>query len=127
MFELYDTTDEIPEKENAKKLCKISASAAVSAFKVKAGKDLECAFSVEYKFEYKKEKSEKFVKSFEISKEKESCDAGVKVYVTRENQSVFEVSKALNVRPELITSQMEVSDCFEAGQKVFVYCPLNLV
>ena len=123
---VYETKFET-EKENAKKLCKISASAAVSAFKVKAGKDLECAFSVEYKFEYKKEKSEKFVKSFEISKEKESCDAGVKVYVTRENQSVFEVSKALNVRPELITSQMEVSDCFEAGQKVFVYCPLNLV
>ena len=123
---VYETKFET-EKENTKQLCKVSAIAAVSAFKVKAGKDLECAFSVEYKFEYKKEKSEKFVKSFEIEKEKNNLDAGVKVYVTRENQTVFEVAKALNVRPELITSQMEVGDCFEAGQKVFVYCPLNFV
>ncbi len=114
------------DKDETKILNKISATAAVSAFKVKAGKDLECAFSVEYKFEYKKEKSEKFVKSFELAREKEDTDAGVKVYVTRENQSVFEVAKALNVRPELIRLQMEVGDSFEAGQKVFVYCPLNL-
>ena len=122
---VYETKFET-DKESNKQLCKVSASSVVSAFKVKAGKDLECAFMVEYKFEYKKEKGEKFVKSFEIAKEKEDTDSGVKVYVTRENQSVFEVSKALNVKPELITSQMEVGDYFEAGQKVFVYCPLNL-
>ena len=70
---------------------------------------------------------EKFVKSFETLKEKTDADAGVKVYIVRENQTVFDVAKALNVSPELIISQNEVSDCFEAGQKVFVYCPLNYV
>lgn len=115
------------EKDFAKKLNEVKAVANISAFKVKAGKDLECAYQVEYHFGYDKQYSEKFVKSFEIVKKKDDTDAGVKVYVTRENQTIFDVAKALNVSPELITSQNEVTDCLESGQKVFVYCPLNLV
>jgi hypothetical protein len=88
---------------------------------------LESAFKVEYKINFEKESAEKFVKSYEILKEKTDVDAGVKVYVVKENQTVFEVAKVLNVSPELIISQNEVSDCFEKGQKVFVYCPLNFV
>ena len=122
----YETRFEI-SKEINKKLAKVSASAFVSAFKVKAGKDLECAFSVEYKFEYEKISELKFVKTYNILEEKELSEAGVRVYVTRENQSLFDVARALNVRPELISSQMEVKDPFESGQKVFVYCPLNIV
>lgn len=123
---VYETRFEV-EKELDKKLSNVSASAFVSAFKVKAGKDLECAFSVEYKFEYEKFKTLKFVKAYNILEEKKSSEAGVKVYVTRENQSLFDVARVLNVRPELIASQMEVKDTFESGQKVFVYCPLNIV
>lgn len=123
---VYETKFET-DKDIVKKLKNVESFASVSAFKVKAGKDLESAFLVEYKFEFEKENSEKFVKSFEVLQEKEVCDAGVKVYVARENQSVFDVAKALNVMPELITSQTEVDGCFETGQKVFVYCPLNLV
>ena len=123
---VYETRFET-EKDISKRLKGVKAVASVSAFKVKAGKDLESAFQVEYQFDYEKEHSEKFVKSFEVVKEKADSDAGVKVYVTRENQTVFEVAKALNVAPELIVNQNEVSDYFEAGQKVFVYCPLNFV
>lgn len=122
----YETRFET-EKELAKRLKDVQALASVSAFKVKAGKDLESAFSLEYKFEFEKETTERFVKGFEVIKQKINSDAGVKVYVTRENQSVFDVAKALNVKPELIKSQMEVDDFFEAGQKVFVYSPLNLL
>lgn len=114
------------EKDPAKKVKDVSASAVVSAFKVKAGKDLESAFSVDYKIDYEKESAEKFVKSYELKEEKINTDAGVKVYVTKDAQTIFEVAKALNVKPELILSQMEVDGIFEAGQKVFVYCPLNL-
>ena len=123
---IYETRYET-EKELTKKLKDVKASAVVSAFKVKAGKDLESAFQVEYQFEFEKERTEKFVKGFDIVKEKPISDAGVKVYVARENQTIFEVAKVLNVRPELIALQNEVGDCFETGQKVFVYCPLNVV
>ena len=121
----YETRFET-DKDISKRLKNVKAFASVSAFKVKAGKDLESAFSVEYKFDYEKEYSEKYVKGFERIKEKTNQDAGVKVYVVKENQSVFDIAKALNVAPELITSQNEVSDYFEAGQKVYVYCPLNM-
>lgn len=123
---VYETRYET-EKEISKHLKSTRASAVVSAFKVKAGKDLESAFQLEYEFEFEKEKTEKFVKGFEVVKEKNSLDAGVKVYITRKNQTVFEVAKALNVQPELISMQNEVGDYFESGQKVFVYCPLNIV
>ena len=122
----YETRFETA-KDLGKKPSGVEALVAVSAYKVKAGKDLESAFSVEYKFNYEKQTSEKFVKSFDLAQEKEKHDAGVKVYVARANQSVFDVAKTLNVRPELIKSQMEVNDYFEAGQKVYVYCPLNIV
>ena len=122
----YETKFE-NSKEITKKLKSVRALAQVSAFKVKAGKDLECAFKLEYEFEYEKQKTEKVVKSFEKTKEKHVSDAGIKVYVTRENQSIFDVSRALNVRPELVLAQNEVGDYFESGQKVFVYCPLNIV
>ena len=121
---LYETNFEA-EKDITKKVKDAKAYVSVSAFKVKAGKDLESAFQVEYVISYEKEYVEKFVKNFDRQKEKIDTDAGIKVYVTRENQSVFDVAKALNVNPDLITSQNEVSDYFEAGQKVFVYCPLN--
>ncbi len=121
----YETKFET-EKEISNLLKNAKASAVVSAFKVKAGKDLETAFQIEYEFEFEKSKTEKFVKSFDVVKEKINSDAGVKVYVARDHQSIFEVAKVLNVRPELIAMQNEVEDYFEAGQKVFVYCPLNL-
>lgn len=122
----YETHFET-EKEISKTLKNATASASVTAFKVKAGKDLESAFAVEYRFEYKKENSENFVKGYEEKQEKTDSDAGIKVYVTRENQTIFDIAKALNVMPELIKQQMQVEDVFEAGQKVFVYCPLNIV
>ncbi len=122
----YETRFET-DKDISKKLKEVKAFASVSAFKVKAGKDLESAFSVEYKFVYEKQYLEKYVKSFERLKEKDDQDAGIKVYVVKENQSVFDIAKALNVTPELVTSQNEVNDSFETGQKVYVYCPLNLV
>ena len=123
---VYETKFEA-DKEISKNIKNVKAFAAVSAFKVKAGKDLESAFKVEYKINFEKESAEKFVKSYDILKEKNDVDAGVKVYVVKENQTIFEVAKALNVSPELIVSQNEVNDYFEKGQKVFVYCPLNFV
>lgn len=121
----YETHFET-EKDLTKKLKNVEASGTVSAFKVKAGKDLESAFLVEYKFEFEKETNEKYVKNFDVSGEKKVVDAGVRVYVARENQTVFDVAKALGVMPELISAQTEVDGVFEKGQKIFVYCPLNL-
>jgi len=101
-------------------LCEI-----VSA-KVKAGKEIEVVFKANCHANLSNQISSVFVKSFEIADEKPIDDAGIKVYITKQNQTVFEVAKALNVKPELIYAQNEVDDIFEAGQKVYVYSPINL-
>lgn len=101
-------------------LCEI-----VSA-KVKAGKEIEVVFKANCHAVLACQISSVFVKSFEIADEKTDEDAGIKVYIAKQNQTVFEVAKALNVKPELIYAQNEVDDTFEAGQKVYVYSPINL-
>jgi len=120
----YETRFEA-EKDINKSVKNVVASVIVSAFKVKAGKDLETTFFVDYKYEFEKRSTEKYVKSYEIGQEKSGADSAIKVYVTKGEQTLFDVAKTLNVRPEIIADQNEVSDVFEAGQKVYVYSPLN--
>ena len=40
---------------------------------------------------------------------------------------LFDVAKSLNVRPETITSQNEVAEIFEQGEKIYIYSPVNLL
>ncbi len=93
--------------------------------KVKAGKEIEVAFKCACHANIAANSSEMVVKSFEIQDAKPVDLAGIKVYVTRDNQTIFDVAKALNVRPEIISAQNEVDDTFESGQKVYVYSPIN--
>ncbi len=121
----YDVKFET-EKDISKTIDRVVTTVMVSNFKIKAGKDLEVSFSVGYKLLFAKHSCEKYVKSFDVKAEKNQDDAAVKVYVLKDDQNLFEVAKVLNVRPEVILEQNEVDDCFEAGQKIYVYNPLNL-
>lgn len=121
----YDVKFET-DKDISKEVSKIVPTIAVSAFKVKAGKDLEVSLSLGYKVLYEKTNLEKYVKNFELKHEKVQDDSAVKVYILKEDKSLFEVAKALNVRPEVIAEQNEVDDVFEAGQKIYIYSPLNI-
>ncbi len=98
----------------------------IVSFKVKAGKEIEASFKVNYCASLMSMSVSPFVKSYEILGEKDTRDEGIKVYVVRENQSIFDVAKALNVRPALIEDQNQIDGGFESGQKVYVYSPINL-
>lgn len=115
------------EKDVKKQLKTVKTTANVSSFKVKAGKDLDCTMFVDFILEYQKTSSENYVKSFELKQDKITDDAAVKVYVTRANQTLFDVAKAINLRPEVIAKQNEITDVFESGQKIYVYSPLNTI
>lgn len=121
----YDVRFET-EKDISKVLENVVTTAMISTFKIKAGKDLEVTFSVGYKFLFAKKNCEKYVKSIDIKKEKAQDNSAIKVYVLKTEQSLFDVARALNVRPEVVAEQNEVDDCFETGQKVYVYSPLNV-
>ena len=117
----YDTN-----KETLKRISKIISTISINSYKVKAGKDLEVSFGIGYKMLYEKSTCEKYVKSYETKQEKQQDNSAVRVYVLKENQSIFDVAKVLNVKPEVIAEQNEVDGVFESGQKVYIYSPLNM-
>ncbi len=121
--QLFPAKIEVGAEEN-KTLRNFDASVLVSSFKVKAGKDLEIVFALLGTVSFSSEVSEKYVKSYELEAEKNTGFTGIKVYVTAAGESVFEVARNLNVTPEMILSQNEVSGDFEGGEKIYVYCPV---
>lgn len=114
------------EKEISESLENVCVEAEISSFKVKAGKDLEVAYKTYAMFNFSTLSSESYVKSFEIKEEKVKNNYGIKVYVTKSGESLFDVAKVLSVRPEIIEEQNEVDGVFEQGEKVYVYSPANL-
>lgn len=118
-FEFEKTADEIPNQSRI--------VAEISSFKVKAGKELEVAFKVTAEITNCKIISETFVKSYEIKEPKTANDGGIKVYVTRAGETLFDVAKVLSVRPEIIEEQNQIDGVFEQGEKIYVYSPINVM
>lgn len=114
-------------KDKAQYVGGTSVSAEISSFKVKAGKELEASFKVNYRADYDTTLSERYIKAYDIGEAKEEASSGIKVYVTKCGETVFDVAKVLNVRPEVIESQNEVQETFEKGQKIYIYSPINLL
>ncbi len=113
-------------KQNTCILDGVKATAIISSYKVKAGKELEVVFSISYDVTSVQEITSKFVKSFEEKGKKSADDFGVKVYITKKGQTLFDVAKILNIKPETIEAQNVVDGAFEQGQKIYVYSPINL-
>lgn len=118
-FELDKKADELIDE--------VLLVAEISSFKVKAGKELETAFKASVYVKYSTLVSEKYVKSYEIKEAKTSSNDGIKVYVTREGETLFDVAKVLGVRPEVIEEQNQIDGIFEAGEKIYVYSPINII
>ena len=100
--------------------------AEISSFKVKAGRELEVAFKVNAEVKNSTIISEKYVKSYEIKEAKTVLNDGIKVYVTRAGETLFDVAKVLSVRPEIIEEQNQIDGVFEDGEKIYVYSSINL-
>lgn len=114
-------------KEVNQDILSASAGAMINSFKVKAGKELEVIFKLGYTLEFGKNENVRYVKNIEVLKEKDTDFGGIRVYITRSGETIFDVAKVLNVKPETITSQNEVVDGFEQGEKIYVYSPINLI
>ncbi|MBP3581354.1 MAG: DUF3794 domain-containing protein [Clostridia bacterium] len=121
----YETKYEILKEEDGS-LSGVVSYAKINSFKVKAGKELEVVFLVNYNAEFSKTISAKYVKNYEEKAQKTVSDYGVRVYITKKGQTLFEVAKILNVKPEIIEAQNIIDDSFENGQKIYIYSPINL-
>ena len=113
-------------KESNELLGKINVIPEITSYKVKAGKNLEVVFVLNYSVVFEKDICTEFVKSYEIKGEKNENQSGIKIYVTSQGETLFDVAKCLNVRPETIQNQNEVLDTFEQGEKIYIYSPINL-
>lgn len=98
----------------------------ITSYKVKAGKNLEVVYSLNYNAVFNNSVNLKYLKSYEVQGEKSNETGGIKIYVTQKGETIFDVAKSLNVKPETITSQNNVMDYFEQGEKIYVYSPINL-
>lgn len=116
------------EIENEKQLLLASGCLVgeIVSYKVKAGRDIELVCKYSYSYGFDQDYSVKYIKSYEMAGDKAVSDAGIKVYVSKGEQSVFDVAKILNVTPESIKEQNEIDEPFEVGQKIYVYSPVNL-
>lgn len=121
-----ETKYEINYEQNQETLS-VLINPTISSFKVKAGKELEVAFKLDYIAEIGTSQKFRYVKTIENLKEKEQDCAGIRVYITRAGETLFDVAKILNVKPEIVQEQNELNDVFEQGQKIYVYSPINLV
>ncbi len=101
--------------------------ANISSIKIRSGKEVEVVLDLMINVCNKNNEYCEFVKSVEELEDKKNASSAITIYVTKENEKLFDVAKALNVMPETITSQNEVVDGkFSGGQRVFVYNPLNV-
>lgn len=98
----------------------------VASYKVKAGKNLEVVYNLNYNVVFENETNLKYVKSCEVKGDKVVNDSGIKIYITQKGETLFDVAKSLNIKPEIIAQQNEVFDSFEQGEKIYVYSPINL-
>lgn len=114
------------EKKQEEFVDDVRLVAEISSFKVKAGKELEVAFKVSAEVKNVTQVSEKYVKAYEIKEAKTTSNDGIKVYVTREGETLFDVAKVLSVRPEIIEEQNQIDGVFETGEKIYVYSPINI-
>ena len=95
--------------------------------KVKAGKELEVNFKLDIRVELEVAVSEKFIKGYENAGERVANAGGVTVYIAGEGDTLFDIAKAICVRPETISKQNDENTVFEKDDKIYVYSPINLI
>jgi len=114
-------------RESSELVGRLDSAVEITSYKVKAGKYLEIVYVLNYGVIFEKSISASFVKNYELKGEKPENTGGIKLYITSDGETLFQVAKSLNVKPEVISSQNEVGDIFEQGEKIYVYSPINLL
>lgn len=105
----------------------LNVGANVSSVKIRSGKEVEVLLDLSIDVINTTENYFEYVKSVVETQEKQQSGSAITIYITKQDESLFNVAKALNVLPETITSQNEVVDGkFASGQRIFVYSPLNV-
>lgn len=108
-------------------LNELNLSCNIASAKIRSGREIEVVLDVVFATNIQSNEYFEYIKNIEELGEKQLSNSAITIYVTKENEKLFDVAKALNVLPDTITNQNEVVDGkFANGQRIFVYSPLNV-
>ncbi len=103
------------------------ASPLITSVKVRSGKEAEIVFDLSVQATIISDNYFEYVTSITETGDREINSNAISIYVTKSGESLFEVARALGVSPEAISEQNTIEgNTFEAGQRIFVYNPLNV-
>ena len=100
--------------------------AQISNFKIRGTSDLEIIAEVHAEIMQEEDYFINFVSNIELIESESQDAAGIMMYVVTENEDMFDVCKALRVRPEQIEEQNGNKTSVQAGDKIFVYLPKSV-
>ena len=100
--------------------------AQISNFKIRGTSDLEIIAEVHAEIMQEEDYFINFVSNIELIESESQDDAGIMMYVVKENEDMFDVCRALRVRPEQIEEQNGNKTSVQAGDKIFVYLPKSV-
>lgn len=103
------------------------ASAFVTNIILRSNKDVDVSVDINYETDIFADTYFEYINGVEEGEQKTASSSAITIYVTKPTDTIYSVSKALNILPETLISQNEIVDGkFVQGQKIFVYNPLNV-
>jgi hypothetical protein len=102
-----------------------SATCEVANIKIHSAKEVEILYNISLGATILEDKYIQYVAEVEEASDKAENPSAITIYVTKPNETLFEVARTLSVDPQTITEQNDLAgDIFTGGQRVFVYKPL---
>lgn len=107
-------------------IASLGACANVISCKARTAGEVDVMLELFFNVNIVEDKYFEFVKSVTETGERQNLSSAVTIYVTKEGERLFDVARALGISPDAILEQNTVLEGkFSAGQRVFVYSPLN--
>jgi len=103
----------------------VSLNSRVNSFKNKAGKDISIIVDYDYVISSVVHSSEQYVSKIDEVGDKVNCSSMVIVYKPKNNESVFDIAKALQVSPDVIRLQNPQVEDGNPISQVVVYKKCN--
>ena len=105
----------------------IEVNVKVLSAKLRSQKEVELTLEIATKTLPKEIGFMNFVNALEEKEDKQKNNSAIRVYVTREGEDLFAVSKSISIKPEVILEQNpNIDEKFVAGTKLIIYSPLDI-
>jgi len=114
----------VPESLNTDKF---DIKVKVNSFKLRGQKEVEVGYDLYINYKRYAEEYITFISGIEEIEEREVNEDAINVYVVKENETLFDIAKALCIRPEeIITQNPGAEEGVIEGTRLVIYAPLDI-